>query len=372
MTDPKMEAKQVLPFLLQKFYIPDEYKMVVIDGIRANTQNHINYSDERLREMVDSPSSPLDTFRYLSNSSKSCYYNQWKGHLAEWVTCYLYNSMKVDNNVKFTMVNPDPTSKADLLHIIETEKGLKCVPGPDVKTGSVDYLLKQMEKCFDNNISFYDFNNLLSNPAKLTPKQQERLKEIQMKHPRRKILTGNSGQLLTYLSELFLEEVSGHSIDTPLPTRVDKAKSSSASFSSRASETTWIYFRANDSEAKNAKIKTVGKNNNTSRSRWEYKVRFPKNGVKKKLISSSKKLAIGSSKLLLKGTIEVARVLVNDKIDELTQKGTGNSDSDESKSTGVKFKNRKPPIKHWVSGYTNKKGKDVSGYPRGGKNKSNQ
>lgn len=45
-----------------------------------------------------------------------------------------------------TITNPDPSSKADLLHIINTGNGFKAIPGPDVKSGGSSYVFNQWKK----------------------------------------------------------------------------------------------------------------------------------------------------------------------------------------------------------------------------------
>lgn len=45
-----------------------------------------------------------------------------------------------------TITNPDSSSKADLLHIINTGNGFKLVPGPDVKVVGVPMYLTSGRK----------------------------------------------------------------------------------------------------------------------------------------------------------------------------------------------------------------------------------
>ena len=64
----------------------------------------------------------------------------------EWIIALNYNTFVNEGNVVMTIVNPDPTSKCDLLHIVKVGDNYNCYPGPDVKTGSADYLLNQLKR----------------------------------------------------------------------------------------------------------------------------------------------------------------------------------------------------------------------------------
>ena len=53
-----------------------------------------------------------------------------------------------------TITNPDSSSKADLLHIINTGNGFKVVPGPDVKSGGSTYVFNQWKKIVNIGTKF--------------------------------------------------------------------------------------------------------------------------------------------------------------------------------------------------------------------------
>lgn len=48
----------------------------------------------------------MDTFKYLGTNKEFQFnYNQWKGHLAEWIVCYEYNSITNKGNGVLTFDN---------------------------------------------------------------------------------------------------------------------------------------------------------------------------------------------------------------------------------------------------------------------------
>jgi hypothetical protein len=88
----------------------------------------------------------------------------FKELVTEWLVCMEYNSLKNYENVVMTIVNPDTSSKADLLHIIKTDKGYICKSGLDVKTGDAKYVLDQWDKILNDRyeIPMIDVDGVLN------------------------------------------------------------------------------------------------------------------------------------------------------------------------------------------------------------------
>lgn len=169
--------------LSRTYEIPNKYKKVLARGIRENSTT--NLTDKKIEEMVNSPQSAL--FQMLCSSD----FAQFKGFVGEWLTCLEYNSDKNKGNVCLTMINPDSTSQADLLHIIKIRTGYMCVPGPDVKTGSTTYLLNQWEKCINRNITMLDPTGIISEPnlSKFTRGERTKLETLKKRNRNRLPLT---------------------------------------------------------------------------------------------------------------------------------------------------------------------------------------
>ena len=180
---------QILNLLNTQFLIPEEYKETAKQGIKKYA--NANYSDNILQTFVDEPQSLSQNIRYLNNSDSKIKLNdlsRFRGVLSEWLVCMEYNGMKNKGSVEFTFVNPDPTSKADLLHIININSYYKVIAGPDVKSGQARYLLDQWEKNLKSKyeIPMVDIDGVLTtekNLKKLKPKQQERYERLKEEFP---------------------------------------------------------------------------------------------------------------------------------------------------------------------------------------------
>ncbi|PEL39978.1 hypothetical protein [Bacillus toyonensis] len=186
------ERDQICILLTKQFIIPDPYKEAIKVAM-LKYQN--NLTEKRAEELVSQSFSPLDTLKFKfnhNNQYEGISYSRWKGFFTEWIIALNYNTFVNEGNVVMTIVNPDPTSKCDLLHIVKVWDNYNCYPGPDVKTGSADYLLNQLKRICDEKreIAFYDAYGVLSeeNSAKLTEKQKKRKQELQKEYPNKKIL----------------------------------------------------------------------------------------------------------------------------------------------------------------------------------------
>lgn len=180
----KEQRNLIIEILNKQYIIPEEYCNCVKEAIKKYSNS--NLKDTTIDKYINTPLSFKECITTLSNS---------KGKLAEWLVCLEYNALKNNSNVILTIVNPDPTSKCDLLHIISTKNGFKAVPGPDVKCyeTNIDKLLKEYEKnCLNkSNIAFIDVGGFLTSPEKiatLTESQKAKYDTICKKHPKKTVL----------------------------------------------------------------------------------------------------------------------------------------------------------------------------------------
>jgi hypothetical protein len=102
------KRNKMLDLLNHEFSIPADYKDCVKQAILTYATK--NYDDYIIEKFIKKPQS-LKNNIYKINESMGLF----KGHVAEWLVCMEYNSLKNKGNVVMTIINPDPTSKADLL-----------------------------------------------------------------------------------------------------------------------------------------------------------------------------------------------------------------------------------------------------------------
>lgn len=189
-----VKRDQFIKLASSSYMIPEEYRPYFAQGIKEFANGPL--SDETIFKMVEKEQSfgqfakrlshELEPSRPLDES-----FAHWKGYFAEWVTCLEYNSLKNKGNVLMTIVNPDTTSKADLLHLISTENGFKVVPGPDVKTGQPEYVLSSYERLLKEKyeIPFVDvFGHITTNVYALSKGQRKRLEKALSDYPGKKPL----------------------------------------------------------------------------------------------------------------------------------------------------------------------------------------
>ncbi|MED0983025.1 hypothetical protein P4T48_26980 [Bacillus paramycoides] len=194
MSDKKTPLSQedrdkLCKLLTKSFVIPEPYREAVKEAM-MKYQN--NLTEQHAEELVSQTFSPLDTLRSRQYNHKDNSYSQWRGFFTEWIIAIHYNTFVNKDNVVMTIVNPDPTSKCDLLHIVQNGAKYKCYPGPDIKTGSAAYLLNEFERIckLKREIALFDADGILSeeNSVKLTKKQNERRRSLQAAYPKKKIL----------------------------------------------------------------------------------------------------------------------------------------------------------------------------------------
>ncbi len=181
----------LLDLLLSEYTIPEEMVDCVAEAIKLyKTQN---YSDEAINNMVKNPQSLSKGLSLLRERNGKTDLSLFRGIMMEWLVCAEYNALKNKGDVVMTIINPDPTSKADLLHIINTEHGYKVVPGPDVKSGGSTYVLNQWEKIVRKRyeIPMVDVDGVLTSDEglkQLTSNQMAKFKQLCKDYPNKKPL----------------------------------------------------------------------------------------------------------------------------------------------------------------------------------------
>lgn len=181
----------LLDLLLSEYTIPEEMVDCVAEAIKLyKTQN---YSDEAINNMVKNPQSLSKGLSLLRERNGKTDLSLFRGIMMEWLVCAEYNALKNKGDVVMTIINPDPTSKADLLHIINTEHGYKVVPGPDVKSGGSTYVLNQWEKIVRKRyeIPMVDVDGVLTSDEglkQLTSNQMSKFKQLCEDYPNKKPL----------------------------------------------------------------------------------------------------------------------------------------------------------------------------------------
>ncbi|AIY72926.1 TPA: hypothetical protein ACLQU7_005342 [Bacillus tropicus] len=174
--------------LTKSFYIPEPYRGAVIQGILKNANN---ITPERATELISQSFSPINLLK-SKGYKEGQGYAIWRGFFTEWIINVQYNTFVNKEPVLMTIVNPDPTSKCDLLHVIKAGDFIKCVAGPDIKTGQINYALDQYERICKSkyDIPFFDADRNFSeeNIQRLTKRQRERFDNLQKQYPRKKII----------------------------------------------------------------------------------------------------------------------------------------------------------------------------------------
>lgn len=181
----------LLYLLLSEYTIPEEMVDCVAKAIDKYSTH--DYSDEAINNMVNNPQSLSRGLSLLRERNGKTDLSLFRGIMLEWLVCAEYNALKNKGAVVMTIINPDPTSKADLLHIINTGDGYLAVPGPDVKSGGSTYVLNQWEKIVRKRyeIPMVDVDGVLTSDEglkQLTSNQKARFEELCKKYPNKKPL----------------------------------------------------------------------------------------------------------------------------------------------------------------------------------------
>lgn len=181
----------LLDLLLSEYTIPEEMVDCVAKAIdKYSTQD---YSDEAINNMVNNPQSLSKGLSLLRERNGKTDLSLFRGIMLEWLVCAEYNALKNKGAVVMTIINPDPTSKADLLHIINTGDGYLAVSGPDVKSGGSTYVLNQWEKIVRKRpeIPMVDVDGVLTSDEglkQLTSNQMAKFKQLCEDYPNKKPL----------------------------------------------------------------------------------------------------------------------------------------------------------------------------------------
>lgn len=188
------QRKLILQLMNYSYTIPPEFQECVADAIKKYATKP--YSEETIAKMVQKSQSVANSGFLLREDSMSLF----RGKFAEWLACIEYNSLKNSGSVIMTIVNPDETSKADLLHFIKVGDEFKAVAGPDIKSGGSTYVFNQWKKIVTSrhDIPMVDFDGILTTESglkQLTKSQREEFEMLCEKYPRKRpISTKWTGQ----------------------------------------------------------------------------------------------------------------------------------------------------------------------------------
>lgn len=198
--------EKILNLLNAEYVIPDEIIGCVKEAVR--TYSTKNYSDEVIDKIVRTPQSLSRGLTLLRERDGKKDLSLFRGILTEWLVCAEYNALKNKGSVVMTITNPDPSSKADLLHIIKIGNSFKALPGPDVKSGGSTYVFNQWKKIILNRyeIPMVDVDGILTTDVgmkKLTKKQKHEFEELKRKFPNKKALETcwNNEDILRVISD---------------------------------------------------------------------------------------------------------------------------------------------------------------------------
>ena len=198
--------EKILNLLNAEYVIPDEIIGCVKEAVR--TYSTKNYSDEAVDKIVRTPQSLSRGLTLLRERDGKKDLSLFRGILTEWLVCAEYNALKNKGSVVMTITNPDPSSKADLLHIIKIGNRFKALPGPDVKSGGSTYVFNQWKKIILNRyeIPMVDVDGILTTDVgmkKLTKKQKQEFEKLKRQFPNKKALETcwNNEDILRVISD---------------------------------------------------------------------------------------------------------------------------------------------------------------------------
>ncbi|EHI74097.1 Uncharacterised protein [Streptococcus criceti] len=180
---------RLVELLASEYTVPEQY----IDCVKVAIKQYAtkNYSDKTISSMAKTPQSLSKGLALLRERSGKTDLSLFRGIISEWLVCAEYNALKNKGAVVITITNPDPSSKADLLHIIDTSNGFKAVPGPDVKSGGSSYVFNQWKKIVQNRyeIPMVDVDDILTTEEglkQLTKKQRAEFEELSIQFPNKR------------------------------------------------------------------------------------------------------------------------------------------------------------------------------------------
>ncbi|WP_415841340.1 hypothetical protein [Paenibacillus alkaliterrae] len=180
------QREYLLEILNYEYVIPDEFHTCVKDALKKNATNS-HYSEEAIDSMLRKPQSMAVSIGAIRDNNLSLF----RGKFAEWLACIEYNALKNKGIVLMTIINPDSTSKADLLHIIKKGDKYEAIPGPDIKCGGSSYVFNQWKKIVTNryDIPMVDMDDVLTTEEglnMLTEKQRMEFEQLKQSYPKKK------------------------------------------------------------------------------------------------------------------------------------------------------------------------------------------
>lgn len=290
-----IEKREHLIGLLNAGYVvPDEMIDCVKEAVKQYSTK--NYSDDVIDKMVRTPQSLSKGLALLRERNGKTDLSLFRGILTEWLVCAEYNALKNKSAVVMTITNPDPSSKADLLHIINTGNGYKAVSGPDVKSGGSTYVFNQWKKIVQNRyeIPMVDVDSILTTDEgleQLTNKQKAVLDELYQQYPNKKPIptVWDKGDIMRVIADYlkFVEFDILPSTETTLTIKnIDvsevKSKLYSGEFVNHQSYS-WSVFSSESKEV--FESKTAIKNNQIINSTNELN---PQNSISQNILHSYK------------------------------------------------------------------------------------
>lgn len=130
------ELDNVVKFIDSIITIDDQYLKAVERAIKISMNK--NYTTETVERLSKSQQNIRSAIHLLDK-----HVNNFQGIVFEKIEVYNYNYLKNRENV-ITITNPDPTSKSDIIHIINQESYSLVECGPDVKySGDEAYVVNQ-------------------------------------------------------------------------------------------------------------------------------------------------------------------------------------------------------------------------------------
>lgn len=180
------QREYILEILNYEYIIPDEFHACVKDAIKKYATNS-KYSEATIDSMAKKPQSMAASIGAIRENNLSLF----RGIFAEWLACIEYNALKNKGIVLMTIINPDPTSKADLLHIIKKGNKHEAIPGPDIKCGGSTYVFNQWKKIVNSryDIPMVDMDDVLTTEdglKMLTDKQRVEFEQLKQLYPKKK------------------------------------------------------------------------------------------------------------------------------------------------------------------------------------------
>lgn len=206
------KREQIVDLLNAEYVISEEMVECVKDAVKKYSTK--NYTAEVIDKIVRTPQSLSKGLALLRERNGRNDLSLFRGILTEWLVCAEYNAIKNKGSVVMTITNPDPSSKADLLHIIKIGNDFKAVPGPDVKSGSSTYVFNQWKKIIRDRyeIPMVDVDGILTTEdglKQLTKKQRAHFEELKMQFPKKQAIatTWNKEDILRVIADYlkFLE-----------------------------------------------------------------------------------------------------------------------------------------------------------------------